>query len=480
MHYFSRTEDIMSTSAVIKKRQIVGITAAVILLAAMFFIPATELLPPAARNMLCVMLAVIVMLVTEVFPLGITCLLGIAMMYFFRCVDSVPAGLTGFTNATLFFVLASFGISKALTVVPVSKRLLLFLMRKFGKNINRLLFAIMLVTALLSSVISNVAAAAVFIPIITQFLTVYDNEEDRKKTARAYMIALPVASMIGGMMTPAGSSINMLAISMLEKYAGTTIPFVKWMIMGIPLTVVLLPVAWFLCVKVFKPAPLSREKINSYIDRVMTEIPGKMTGKEKYVLVILFAMLVLWIISSWVPVLNITAVALVGLMLYFLPGKMQILTWKDFTSSVSLEAFLLMGTMISMGSVISSSGLSGWISAVIFPASLNTATPLFLMFVAVITFVLLIPIPVAPALITMLASPLILLAQGSGVSPALTMAVFGLCACNCYLLPLDTVPLMTYATGAYDMFDMPKATAAVQVVMIVLSSLWLSVCGRLL
>jgi len=325
-----------------------------------------------------------------------------------------------------------------------------------------------------------VAAAAVFIPIITQFLTVYENEEDRKKTARAYMIALPVASMIGGMMTPAGSSINMLAISMLEKYAGMTIPFVKWMIMGIPLTVVLLPVAWFLCVKVFKPAPLSREKINSYIDRVMTEIPGKMTGKEKYVLVILFAMLVLWITSSWVPVLNITAVALVGLMLYFLPGKMQILTWKDFTSSVSLEAFLLMGTMISMGSVISSSGLSGWISAVIFPASLNTATPLFLMFVAVITFVLLIPIPVAPALITMLASPLILLAQGSGISPALTMAVFGLCACNCYLLPLDTVPLMTYATGAYDMFDMPKATAAVQVVMIVLSSLWLSVCGRLL
>ena len=102
------------------------------------------------------------------------------------------------------------------------------------------------------------------------------------------------------------------------------------------------------------------------------------------------------------------------------------------------------------------------------------------MFVAVITFVLLIPIPVAPALITMLASPLILLAQGSGISPALTMAVFGLCSCNCYLLPLDTVPLMTYATGAYDMFDMPKATAVVQVVMIVLSSLWLSVCGRIL
>ena len=73
------------------------------------------------------------------------------------------------------------------------------------------MFAIMLVTCLLSSVISNVAAAAVFIPIILEFLDAYDRPEDRHRTARAYMISLPVASMIGGMMTPAGSALNVLA-----------------------------------------------------------------------------------------------------------------------------------------------------------------------------------------------------------------------------------------------------------------------------
>ena len=461
----------------VKKRQIIGIIAAIVILAGMFLIPATEALPYAARNTLGVTLAVIILLVTEAFPLGMVCLAAISMMFFFGCTDSVPGALSGFTNATLFFVLASFGISEALTVVPVSKRLLLVLMKKFGQNINRLMFAIMLVTAVLSSVISNVAAAAVFIPIIQQFLQIYDNEEDRKRTAKAYMIALPVASMIGGMMTPAGSSINMLAINMLEKYADTTIPFVNWMLMGIPLTIILLPTAWILCVKILKPAPIEQSKITNYIDEVMAELPPKMTAKEIYVLVVLVIMLILWILSSWIKVLQITAVALLGLLLFFIPGKANVLTWKDFTRSVSLEAFILMGTMISLGGVITSSGLSQWISNVIFPATFTSSTPIVIGCIALLTFVLLIPIPVAPALITMLAGPLVAFCGNIGVSPMLIMAAFGLCAGNCYLLPLDTVPLMTFATGAYEMFDMPKVTAWVQIVMIIACSLWLSVVG---
>ncbi len=463
----------------IKKRQIIGLVAAIVILLLTLVIPTSELLPVPARNMLCVLLATIVMLVTEVFPLGITCLLAVSLMFFFGCVQTVPEALSGFTNQVVFFVVASFGISQALTVVPVSTRMLLMLMKKFGKNINLLLFAIMLVTAVLSSVISNVAAAAVFIPIIMKFLNVYDKEEDRKRTARAYMIALPISSMIGGMMTPAGSSINMLAINMLEKNTGETIPFVNWMIMGIPLAVIMLPIAWILCCKIFKPAPLDKSVIDNYIEGEQKKIPKKMTGKEKYVIIVLLGMLILWIASSWVPFFNITAVALIGLMLYCLPGKANILTWKEFAKSVSLEAFFLMGVMISMGAVITSTGLSGWISATIFPASLGVPTIVFLIFIAAITFLLLIPIPVAPALITMLSAPLIGLAMASGVSPVLTMAAFGLCACNCYFLPLDTVPLMTYATGSYDMFDMPKVAVIIQIIIVFVSAAWLTVCGMI-
>ena len=466
--------------AEVRRLALVGGTIAVISLLVMKFVPTSELLPLPARNTLFVLIAVIAMLVTEVFPIGIVCLFAIPLLYFFKCTPSVPGALSGFTNPILYFVLASFGISEALSVVPVSKRLLLFLMKKAGKDTKTLLLAIMIVTALLSSIMSNVAAAALFIPVVLNFLEVYDDEEDKNKTGRSYMIALPVASMIGGMMTPAGSSINMLAISMLEKNAGTTITFVQWMFIGIPLTIVLLPIAWVICAKVFPPAPLSQDKIKAYVETAGAEVPEKMSTKEKYVITILFGMLILWILSSWFPVLQISAVALVGLALYFLPGPLQILKWSDFKRSASIEAFILLGVMISIGNVITESGLNVWISEVIFPKSFPSSTMLVIGFTAVMIFLLLIIIPVAPALFAMLSGPLIAFCGKVGVSPALAMAALGLCACNCYLLPLDTVPLITYSTGYYKMFDMPKATVWIQLVMIVISALWITAAGGIL
>ena len=400
-------------------------------------------------------------------------------MYFFGCVKSVPDGLTGFTNATLFFVLASFGISEALTVVPVSKRLLIFLMKKAGRTTSQLMLAIMVVTAILSSVISNVAAAAVFIPVVLNFLEVYENEDEKRRTGKAYMISLPVASMIGGMMTPAGSSINMLTISMLEKNAGTTVSFVHWMLIGIPITIIMLPLSWLICKKIFKPAPIEEAKIKAYVEKASQDVPEKMSAKEKYVIFILVVMLVLWILSSWFPFLQIAPVAIVGLMLYFLPGKMQVLTWNDFKRCVSLEAFILMGSMISIGNVITSSGLSKWIAEMIFPHQFPSATLIVIAFICLMTFILLIPIPVAPALVAMLSAPLVAFCTNIGVSPTLVMVAFGLCACNCYLLPLDTVPLITYSTGYYKMFDMPKATVWIQIIMIAVASLWIGLVGAM-
>jgi sodium-dependent dicarboxylate transporter 2/3/5 len=464
--------------------QKIGLILAIVILVGTFFVQPTELLPTAARNTLGLLFAVIVLLVTEVFPIGITCLLTVTLMYLFNCAPgengstSVPAALSGYTNATLFFVLASFGISEALTVLPLSKRLLLRLMGMFGKNINLLLFAIMLCVAILSSVISNVAAAAVFIPIMNNFLNIYDDKDERKRTARCYMIALPIASMIGGMMTPAGSSINMLAISQLEALVpGLRVKFVDWMLFGIPLAAVALPLAWLFCIRIMKPAALSKEKIRRYIGEVAVKEPfGK---KEIYVLSIVVVMITLWILSSWFPVFNVTIVALIGLALFFIPG-FEVLTWDGFKRCVSWEAFFLMGTMISLGAVIRASELNVWIAQVVFPSSFGAPAFMAVALIALITFVLLIPIPVAPALVTMLSAPLVGFAQIAGVSPYVLMLTLGLISANCYLLPLDTVPLMTFATGSYGMFDMPKVAGPIQVCLIVLAAVWIPVAAKML
>lgn len=460
-----------------KRFQKFGFLLSFLILAGMFFIPPTPMLPIEARNTLGVLLAVIVLLITEALPMAAVCLLSVSLLVIFGCVESVPAALSGYTNQIVFFILASFGISEALTQVPLSRRMLVKLMQVFGKSSNQLLFAIMLAVCVLSSIISNVAAAAVFLPIILKFLEVYEDESERKATARCYMIALPIASMIGGMMTPAGSSINLLAISVLEKNVGVTVRFVDWMLFGIPLTAVMLPSAWMICIKVFKPRPLAPGKIRDYLKTV--QFDPKLSVKEMYVLCVVVVMLVLWILSSWYPVLNITVVALVGLALFFIPG-FEILHWRDFERSINWSAFFLPASMISIGDAITSSGLSQWIAQVVFPSGMDLPVFVVVGFVSMLTFLLQVPIPVAPALVTMLGIPLIDFAAGAGIDPYLLVVTLGLTAANCYLLPLDTVPIMTYATGAYKMFDMPKASVWIQLLFVILTAIWVPLAGSIL
>lgn len=111
--------------------------------------------------------------------------------------------------------------------------------------------------------------------------------------------------------------------------------------------------------------------------------------------------------------------------------------------------------------------------------TMNAGLPILLAFIALLIFITLIIIPVASSMIPIMAVPLITIALGAGANPALVMLTAALCAGNCYLLPLDTVPLITYSKGYYSMTDMAKSTAFLQLAMIILCALWLPLIGGL-
>jgi sodium-dependent dicarboxylate transporter 2/3/5 len=90
--------------------------------------------------------------------------------------------------------------------------------------------------------------------------------------------------------------------------------------------------------------------------------------------------------------------------------------------------------------------------------SLNMNIILMLMIICLITFVCLVIDPVATSLVSILGSNLIsigamvIINGTSSIDPSLATLIvlaFSLCLCNCYLLPLDTVPLITYSKGYY-------------------------------
>ena len=457
------------------KKQLIGIIGAVLVLVISMFLPAMGDITQVGMRTIGMLAAFLILLVTEALPVVVISLIFCALMPLLGVVPSFGKALSGYAEPIVFFTLASFGIAAALTTIPLSRRILRALLRAFGKNVGQVLLSMMAACALLSSIVSNVPTCAIFMAIALDFVKLYDNEDEKRRSARAFMIAIPVASMIGGMMTPAGSSINLLAMGQLEAYAGMEITFVQWMMAGIPLSLVMIPLAWWIMCKVYKPAEVTPEQVKSFIASM--DIPDKMDSKERKVCVITIVMLALWIASSWVKGINVMIVAMLGCCFMFLPG-VEVLDVNTFLRENSWDAFFLVGSVISIANAMITNGVSAAIANAI-PA-MNVGLPVLLAFTAVLIFVTLVVIPVASSMIPIMAVPLIAIATGAGASPALIMLAAALCAGNCYLLPLDTVPLITYAMGYYSMTDMAKSTVWLQIAMVILCALWLPLVGTMM
>lgn len=414
-----------------------------------------------------VMLIFLVMLICEVLPITLACILTLGFMPVLGITKDFNTALTGFSNQVVFFILASFGIASALIKVPVSKRVLKGLLVKFGKNSKQLVLVFMIATAMISSVMSNVPACAIFIAIISELLKLLP-EEERNKTGKTFMIGIPVASMIGGIMTPAGSSINLLALSILESNTDYDITFVQWMCFGIPIVLIVLPLAWFILIKVFPPAQIEKNKINAFIADM--KIPEKFLPEEKRVLAIFSVIFALWLASSWIRSINIMVVSLIGCGVFCLP-KFGVLSAKEFFQKVSWDAIFLVGTVLSLASALVANGVSDKMISML--PDMGNSQLLIYFGIAAITFILLVFIPVAPSLVALFTPVVIHIALSANMNPALAVMLCAMCAGQCYLFPLDTVCLLSYSHGYYKMFEMPKMTAVLQVCFVVICSLFI-------
>jgi sodium-dependent dicarboxylate transporter 2/3/5 len=454
---------------------LIGLILAAIVFVVSLCLPANETLSIAGIRTIGLLATFLIILIANSLPILVTSFLFIGLMPLTGVTSGLGGALKGFSEPVVFFTLASFGLAAAFTTTPIAKRILRALLKVFGKNIGMVLLAIMSCTALVSSVISNVPTCAVFSAIALNFLDLYDKEEDNKRTGKAFMIAIPLASMIGGVMTPAGSPINLIGIGLLEAYNGTTISFVGWMLAGVPLALVILPLAWFLILKAYKPAPISHEKVLSFVEKM--DIPAKATPKEIKTLIIAGTMFVLWILSSWFSFFNVMVISMVGCALLFFPG-IEVLTVDTFYKENSWDAFFLVGTVLSLGLALSSNGVMSAFASLL--PSMNLPLIVMLLIVCLITFLALVVLPVATSLISVMGTPLMALAAASAVNPALAILAVAICACNCYLLPLDTVTLITYGKGYYSMGDLLKISWILQIAVAILTSLWLPVVGLIL
>ena len=230
-------------------RNLGAVAAAIVVGAVILAAPAAASLPPAAQRVAAIFAVCLILWVTEAVPIAVTALLAIVLQPLFG-VSPLPAAATAFISPVFFFVLVMFVIAQVFTNTGLDRRFAYWLLAKAGGSTRRTVLLFMVGTAALSTVVSDVPCCAVFMAVALGLFDKMGLQAGTSHFAKCLMIGIPIASLIGGVGTPAGSSVNILGLTFIERYGQVRVPFVHWMAIGIPMVIVLVPVAaavilWF-------------------------------------------------------------------------------------------------------------------------------------------------------------------------------------------------------------------------------------------
>jgi sodium-dependent dicarboxylate transporter 2/3/5 len=106
------------------------------------------------------------------------------------------------------------------------------------------------------------------------------------------------------------------------------------MAIGIPMVIVLVPVAWWALLRFYPPEIETIGEMNAVVAERAGM--GPMRPAELKVLVLLGGMLLLWVLSTWFKQLDVALIALLGAIAMFLPG-MNLFTWKEVERATGWE-----------------------------------------------------------------------------------------------------------------------------------------------
>jgi sodium-dependent dicarboxylate transporter 2/3/5 len=264
---------------------------------------------------------------------------------------------------------------------------------------------------------------------------------------------------------------------MIEQNGGARIPFLSWMAIGIPMVVILLPVAAWVLIKFFPPEITSIGNLED-IQRERRQ-RGPISRDEWKVIGIMGAMLALWILSTWVPAIDTYLVGICGAVVMFLPG-IGLFTWKEAQNATGWDTLLMIGGVTSLGQASARTGLAAWLAGSTLGGLQDWNVVWVIAAISAFTVIIHLIMPINPVINAVMIPPIMALGTAVGVNPALYALPVIFTASSAFLLPLDAVPLVTYSQGYYRMLDMFLPGLVISVVWVILMTTLMMAVGPML
>src|SRR5512138_370332 len=210
-------------------------------------------LTPAGKTCLGIMAFAVVLWVTETLPFAATSLLVLLIIPAFGIEDYRTVVRAGFGDPTITFFIGVLILAAAFTLSGLGTRLTYLVLLRVGTRTDRVLLGILVVGTLISMWISDIAVAAMLLPLGVGLLNDAGLRPGQSNVGRSLMIATAFGPLIGGIATPAGTAANLVAIAQLKQLAGVDVSFWRWMGLGVPASLLMIPFAWWILLWLFPP-----------------------------------------------------------------------------------------------------------------------------------------------------------------------------------------------------------------------------------
>jgi solute carrier family 13 (sodium-dependent dicarboxylate transporter), member 2/3/5 len=405
--------------------------------------------------------------IAETIPIPATALLPLVLFPALGLGD-IRESAAPFANPIIFLFLGGFIIALAMQRWNLHRRVAIGLIGALGTRPARIVAGFLLASALVSMWVSNTATALMMLPIALSVVELFPaaTGESRKlhDFGAALLLSVAYGATTGGMATLIGTPPNALLAAYVSDIYNITIGFGQWMLLGVPVVLVALPIVYLVLTRVmFRLDTRELPGVAELIAREKASL-GPMTRPEAAVACVFALTACGWVfqpvLARAVPLVSDTTIAMSGaLLLFMIPVDLRrgvfVMDWEA-TQGVPWGVLLLFGGGLSLAGNIERHGLAQYLGTL---ASGLDNLPMLVVLCAIAFGILLLTeltsntataatfLPVAGAL-----------ALSLGQNP-LMFAIPTALAANCsYMLPVGTPPnAIVYGSGWITLPQMARA-----------------------
>jgi len=418
--------------------------------------------------------------ITEAVSISVAALLPLILFPLLKIMPISEVG-ANYGSPIIFLFFGGFVMALALEKVNLHKRIALNIIRITGTTPNKVILGFMIATAALSMWISNTASTVVMLPIAMSVIGLLVNDadgftKDDRNFALNVMLGIAFSANAGGIATVIGTPPNSILIGLLENEYNIEISFLKWMVIGLPFSIIMVTISYLVLVKwLFPNKQLKFTGSKEIIQKELKKL-GPTSGKEKMVLVIFGITVFLWIFRTLIngifPLLGLsdTIISMVAAVaLFAIPFNLKkgefIIGWSD-TEKLAWGILILFGGGLALAEGMSTSGIVDMVAHNISTSNISIFFTVALL-IALILFMTELMSNVA--LIAVLAPVVAGIAIGLGV-PVLYLLIPVTMASSCaFMLPMATPPnAIVFASGYIKVYQMARVGIFLNVISIAL------------